>query len=244
MDYSSDLTKAKWIEKKGLVMKILDKTTLDKTDMGKELDKMHSAYKAVDWENLSAKAAYDSLAEIDHAEHELPNRFKNVVTFKVAVTEMLDHAKKVLPPLKSHKLVPSKVSQYVEFVITKCAEMEKQLDGLTIPNLLKGYELARQNFANKQKIMAAQLAGWIPKIRAGVKVVHDDPTSETYNDKLWQFVRGLGVAAGKYDFLKPVQPEWKVVSSLQPGTLTDKAKVLAHLEKITTLVDKTEPLLP
>ena len=167
MDYHADLTKAKWIEKKGLVMKILDKTTLEKTDMGKELDKMHTAFRNVDWENLSAKAAYDSLAEIDQAEHELPNRFQAVVTFKTSVTEMLDHAKKVLPPLKNSKLVPSKVSGYVEFVITKCVAMEKDLDGLTIPNLLKGYETARQNFAAKQKVMAAQLAGWIPKDQGG-----------------------------------------------------------------------------
>jgi hypothetical protein len=53
-------------------------------------------------------------------------------------------------------------------------------------------------------------------------VAHDDPTGQTYSDKLWQSVRGLGVAAGKYDFLKPVQPEWKVVSSIQPGALIDK----------------------
>ncbi|HEX3743198.1 MAG TPA: hypothetical protein VHW09_04700 [Bryobacteraceae bacterium] len=244
MDYSNELTKAKWIEKKGLVMKVLDKTTLEKTDMGKELDKMHSAYKGVDWANLSAKSAYDSPAEIDEAEHELPNRFKAVVTFKSSVTEMLDHAKKVLPVLRSHKFVPSKVGDYVALVITKCADMEKDLDGLTMPNLTKGYEDARQNFAAKQKVMAAQLAGWIPKIKAGIQIVQDDPTGATYGSKLWQSVRGLGVAAGKYDFLQPVQPEWKVISSLQPGTLTDKNKVLAHLLKIEALVEKTEPLMP
>ena len=34
--------------------------------------------------------------------------------------------------------------------------------------------------------------------------MRESPTADTYNDKLWQSVRGLGVAAGKYDFLKTV----------------------------------------
>lgn len=238
------MTKAKWLDKKGLVMKLLDKTVLEKTDMGKELDKMHSAYKAVDWVNLSAKAAYDSMAEIDDAEGELPNRFKAVVTFKASVTDMLDHAKKVLPILKNHKLVPRGVTQYVESVITQCAAMEKSLDGLTIANLKTGFADARKGFAIKQKVMADQLAGWIPKIKKGLMTVKANPTGENYSANLWQSVRGLGVAASKYDFLKSVQPEWKVVSSIQPGTLTSPEAVMAHLSKVAALVKKTEPLMP
>jgi hypothetical protein len=34
--------------------------------------------------------------------------------------------------------------------------------------------------------MAAQLAGWIPKIKTGLQVVPADPTGQTYMDKLWQ----------------------------------------------------------
>lgn len=244
MDYPVDLTKARWLEKKGLVMKVLDKTVLDKTDMGRELDRLHTAYRAVDWMNLSAKGAYGTLEALDQDEAQLATRFKKVTEFQAAIPPLITHAKNVHPILRNHKLVPKGVSDYVAVVITKSEDLKKRADKLTLAELKKGYDTARQSLKNTQKIAAQAVMGWIPKIRAGIAEVRKKPSADTYNDKLWQAVRGMGTSAAKYNYLGPVQPEWKVLTSIQPNTLKDDKAVLAHLLKVEALVKKTEPLFP
>jgi hypothetical protein len=244
MDYPVDLTKARWLEKKGLVMKVLDKTLLDKTDMGRELEKLHAAYRAVDWINLSAKGAYGTLEALDKDEAQLPGRFKKVTEFQAAIPPLIAHAKNVHPILKNQKLVPKGVSDYVAVVITKSEDLKKSADKVTLAELKKGYDTARQSLKNTQKIAAQVVMGWIPKIKAGIVEVRKKPNAATYNEKLWQSVRGMGTSAAKYDYLGPVQPEWKTLTSIQPNTLKDEKAILAHLLKIEALVKKTEPLFP
>jgi len=244
MNYPNDLTKARWLEKKGLVMKVLDKTVLDKTDMGRELDKVHTAYRAVDWVNLSAKGAYPTIEALDKDESQLASRFKKVTEFQATIQPLITHAKNVHPILKNHKLVPKGVSDYVAVVITKSEELKKNADKLSLAGLKKGYDDARQNLKNKEKVAAQIVIGWIPKIRAGIAEVRKKPNAATYNEKAWQAIRGMGTGAAKYDYLKPVQPEWKTLASIQPNTLKDEKAVLVHLLKVEALVKKTEPLFP
>ena len=249
MNYHNDLRKAKWLEKKGLIMKILDKTVIEKTDMGTELEKMHTAYAAVDW-NLGAKQAYKTLAAIDTDEDELPERFKLVTAYHTAVTAMHTHATGVKTILAASKLVPSGVKDYVNFVIAKTVEYDTDLKKITLAGLTKSYEDAKTKFRANQKIATAALSAWIPKIKTGLTTVKSHPTGQNYNDHLWQAVRGFAASVGNFDFIKDLQPEWKALSSVQPTSLHDKTpdqektKVKAHLTKIETLVGETEPLMP
>ena len=236
-NYPSILTNATWQSEKGKIAKLVGETGL-----GAALDACQRAYDAVDGGKFSPKLTYPDLGAID-ADWKIAKtegaKFEGV---RALLFKARDVANATAAKYKANKLVPSSSTQYATKVGKECENFAVVLRSYG-DVVLKEFERAKVDFANKQKVLDAALKNAIPKCRTGFADVKRSPDANTYSAKCWQDVRGLGAQVAIRPNLKPFQPEFKVLASVQPPALKDKSAVLAHIAKLEVLVGKIEGVI-
>ena len=237
-NYPAILTNATWQAEKGKIAKLAGETGL-----GAALDACEKAYHAVDGGKFSPKLTYPEAALIETdwlAAKAEGAKFESVrgLLFKAR-----DVANSTAAKYKASPLVPKSSAEYALKVGKECENFAVVLKSYG-DVVFKEFEEAKVTFANKQKILAAALKNAVPKCRTGFADVKRSPDANTYSAKCWQAVRGLGAQVAILPFLKPFQPEFKVLASIQPSALKDKSAVLAHIAKLEVIVGKIEAVIP
>ncbi len=154
-----------------------------------------------------------------------------------------DTANAAAAKYKANPLIPKSSTEYALKVGKECENFALVLKSYG-DVVFKEFQNAREKLANTQKVMAGALKSALPKCRTGIAEVKKTPDAKTYNDKCWQAIRGLGAQVAILPMLKPFQPEYKTLSSIQPQTLKDKSAVLAHIAKLEALLKKIESAVP
>jgi len=207
------------------------------------LDACHKAYGLIDSTKLSAKQAYHSLTDIEagwNAAKVEGGKFEGVRTL---LFKARDVANQTAAKYKANKLVPSSSTAAALKVAKECENFALVLKSYGSV-VFAEFERAKEKLHNTEKIMAQALLNAIPKCKTGFSEVKKNPTPETYNSKCWQAVRGLGAQVALLPYLKAFQPEYKILASVQPGTLKDKSAVLGLIGKLEVLIGKIEGAIP
>ena len=237
-EYPAILTNATWQAEKGKIAKLARET-----GVGAALDACQKAYNPIDGNKLAAKQAYPDTDAIAAGWAEAKSEGAKFEGVRTLLFKARDVANATAANYKANKLIPKSSAEYALKVGKACEDFALTLKSFG-DTVFKDFENAKVKLANTQQVMANALKSAIPKCKTGFSEVKKSPDSATYNSKCWQAVRGLGAQVAILPYLKPFQPEFKTLSSVQPGTLKDKSAVLAHITKLEALIKKIESAIP
>jgi len=193
ISYPAILTDANWQKEKGIVAKIVSK----ETGIGALMKTLKTTFDGVDWNKFDPYEAM--VATKDRTPENIAKAMAVAKTEAVklegvrkAAFALRDRAKVLSAEWAKSKLIPSSSRKHLDAVALACenlalsckspdAGLFKKMQDEIAANELKGRQM---------------LATWIQSIKSGFAAVSSDPTYKTYNDKMYQKVRGLGTAVG------------------------------------------------
>lgn len=206
--YPKILTNKDWQSKKGKIAKIAGET-----GVGDLMVKAEALYKKVDWTVFDAKQSQvippqPTVEEVNQGLKAAKAEYSTKVEpLRKALAALRDRAKEIAGKWKKTKLIPSSSTKHATEVAAEADRFFTELKSLDAH--FKTFDEVLGEIAKREKIAREMLAGWIKKVKEGCKAVAADPTPKTYNDKLYQKVRGLGTAIGSIpEHKKKWTPVW------------------------------------
>ena len=231
------LKNANWQKEKGKLAKLFAK----KTGIGEQMNKIKAGLDKLDGANLGDSGTYGSMAALEAHLAACKKELAKTEPVRKECYALRDLAKDVAGQFKKNKLIPSASSAHLE-AVAKAAD----LYGVTIKSYdpTKDFESARANIRVREEAVKKLLTGQLANCATALKTLKGGKaTPEDYEEKGLQAFRGLGAQVAKMPHLKPVQSDWKTLTTVQKVDLAGPKEVEAHLGKLEALVKKTVPLI-
>jgi hypothetical protein len=191
--YPPILTDANWQKEKGIVAKVVKK----ETGVGDLMKKLKTEFDAVDWDKFDPYTALPATKDrtpenIEKAFQVAKTEAPKLENIRKAAFALRDRAKVLSAEWAKSKLIPSSSRKHLDAVAAACENFALSCKS---PDAGLFKKMKDENAANEAK-GRQMLATWITSIKAGFAAVSKTPTYQTYNDKMYQKVRGLGTAVG------------------------------------------------
>ena len=231
------LTNSNWQKEKGKFAKLF----AGETGIGAQMDKIKAAANKLDIGKLSVAQSYKSEEAIDQAIVACKSEIAKCAAVSKECYALRDLAKKVAADFKKNKLIPSSSSAHLEKVATSADQL-----GVAIKSYDPTTEFAnaKKKLEETAKIKEKVLKDGLAKCKSAITSVKGGKaTPDDWTKKAWQAIRAYSASVALSADLKPVQGEWKTLSSIGGEKLKDVSAVTAHVDKMDKLLIKTEALI-
>ncbi|HUO09729.1 MAG TPA: hypothetical protein VM008_15585 [Phycisphaerae bacterium] len=234
------LTDADWQKEKGIVAKL----SKGETGLGALMKKLDEEYKKVTWDKFDAFRALPynnmrSIEAVDKAFNDAKAEYPKVESVRKAAFALRDRANAVAAEWGKSKIIPSSSVKHVVEIGKTCETFALSCKSMD----MKSFEQMKQEIRANEAKAREMVKTWANSIRTGASAVNSDPNIKTYNDKLYQKVRGMGTAVSNIPELKVKwSPIWGnagmssdkwISDAVTPDKMKSKVKII--LDQLTKL---------